>query len=220
MSTRSVQRRISGADLEFVGYLRAPHEAKPTALGLWTKATDVEGRCLLIPELIAAAIYPGEAATEQVILHVLMLEESGFLDRYESDGEEYLSLRRPLRADTRGATSEHPPPPLRGVPRSPVAVEGERARERAEGRVRAEDAGRAGEWAGWREERERPAPPARPLLLDAPPIGCPDHPHGRFGNCGPCGTARKQHDLWVQRQRYTEQMTDYERSVADDDEPF
>ncbi|MGZ0067837.1 hypothetical protein [Microbacterium arborescens] len=174
----------------------------------------------MIPELIAAAIYPGEAATEQVISHVLMLAESGFLTMYTHDGIEYLALTRPLKADTRGATSAHPPPPARGVPRNSAAVGGEGARERAERRVRAEGAERAGEWAMWREERERPAPPRRPLLLDAPPIGCPDHPHGRFRDCGPCGTARRQHDRWVQQQRYTDQMTDYEREVAGDDQPF
>ena len=209
MSTRSVQRRISGADLEFPGYLRAPHEAKPTAIGLWTKATDVEGRCLLVPELIAAAIYPGEAATEQVILHVLMLEESGFLERYEHDGVEILSLCRPLKADTRGASSEYPPPP-RGVPRNSAAMGGAGARELAEARVRAEQAERAEEWAGWRERAERPAPPRRPLLLDAPPIGCVDHPNGRREDCGPCGTARRQHDRWVAQQRYTDQLAEWE----------
>lgn len=216
MSTRSVQRRISGADLEFVGYLRAPHEAKPTALGLWTKATDVDGRCLLVPELIAAAIYPGEAATEQVILHVLMLEESGFLVRYEHEGAEVLALRRPLKADTRGATSEIPPPPPHGVPRNSAAMGGEGARERAQARVRAEQAERDGEWAAWRERAERAAPPRRPLLMDAPPIGCPDHPNGRFGACGPCGTARRQHDLWVEQQRHTDRVTAWE---AQTDEP-
>ncbi|MFG6277947.1 hypothetical protein [Microbacterium sp. 5K110] len=223
MSTRSVQRRISAADLDFVGYLRAPHEAKPTAIGLWTKATDVAGRCLLVPELIAAAIYPGEAAAALVVRHVLMLEESGFLLRYEHEGDELLALLHPLRADKRGAVSDYPPPPPRGVPRNPVAMEGERvsARERAEARVRAEQAEREGEWAAWRERGERSAPPRRPLLLDAPPIGCVDHPNGRRADCGPCGTARRQHDRWVAQQRYTEQLTRWEEeSDADDAKPW
>ena len=223
MSTRSVQRKISAADLDFVGYLRAPHEAKPTAIGLWTTATDVEGRCWLMPELIAREIYPGEAAVPLVVRHVLMLEESGFLDCYEVGGEPALALRRPLKADARGARSKIPPPPPRGVPRNPVAMEGERAsaRERAEARVRAEQAEREREWAAWRERGERSAPPRRPLLLDAPPIGCVDHPNGRRADCGPCGTARRQQDLWVAQQRYTEQLTQWEeQSDADDDRPW
>ncbi|GAB2702521.1 hypothetical protein BKA24_001665 [Microbacterium marinum] len=207
------QRTIAPSDLEFVGYLRAPDEAKPTALGLWLH-TDLEGRRELVPELIAAAIYPGRAATDLVIEHVLLLEECGFLQTYDVGGREYLELRHRLRADTRGAPpSECPPAPDRGIPRDPVAVGGASARERAEARVRAEQAERASEWAAWEQAQERPRTPRRPLLLDAPNIGCPDHPGGQFADCGPCGTARRRHDRWIAQERYTQQ-------VATDEEPF
>lgn len=196
--------------------MRAPHEAKPTAIGLWTKATDAEGRCPLVPELIAAAIYPGEAATEQIILHVLMLEESGFLVRYEHEGEPVLALTRPLKADLRSAGSDIPPPPSRGVPRSSAAMGG--ARERAEAQVRAEQAEVQQEWAA---RRERVSKPERPRMLDAPPIGCPDHPDGTFEDCGPCGTARRQHDKFVQETRHIMRMTKWEgRADGPDDEPW
>ncbi|MER7522607.1 hypothetical protein ABTZ44_07535 [Microbacterium oxydans] len=210
MSTKNVQRKISAEDLQFPGYLRAPMVAKPTAIGLWLH-TDGLGRREVVPELLAAAIYPGEAATELIINHLLMLDESGFLDFYQVDGTEYLVLRRPLRVDARLAWSNCPDPPVRESSRTFAAVGG--ARVRAGERVRAEQAERASEWAQWADEHEsKPRPPRRPLLLDAPPIGCPDHPFGRFKDCGPCGTARRRHDRWVQEARYGEQMTDYEQT--------
>jgi hypothetical protein len=48
------------------------------------------------------------------------------------------------------------------------------------------------------------------MLIDAPPLGCPEHPHGTFKDCGPCGTARRRHDRWVAQERYTDQLADYE----------
>jgi hypothetical protein len=222
VSTKNVQRKISAEDLQFAGYLRAPMTAKPTAIGLWLH-TDGLGRREVVPELLAAAIYPGEAATDLVLEHLLMLDESGFLDFYTEQGTEYLALRRPLKLDARLAWSNCPDPPVRESSRTFVAVGG--ARERAGERVRAEQAERAGRWATWADEREhRTRPPERPLLLDAPPIGCPDHPHGAFRDCGPCGTARRRHDRWVREARYGEQMTEYEKTQqaeeAWDDEPF
>ncbi len=214
-TTKSVQRKITTRDLEFPGYLRAPHEAKTTALGLWLH-TDGLGRRQLVPELIAAAIYPGEAATERVIEHLLMLEESGFLEMYTVDGEEWIALRRPLGLDARLAWSYCPDPPIRERSRSFAAVGGARARARE--RMRDEDRERAGEWAEWREEQERTPLPPRPRLLDAPPIGCPDHPNGRFEDCGKCGTARRQHDRWLAQQRYEDQLT--KAMEEDDGEPF
>jgi hypothetical protein len=213
VSTKNVQRKISAEDLQFPGYLRAPAAAKPTALGLWLH-TDGLGRREVVPELLAAAIYPGEAATDLVLEHLLLLNESGFLDFYRDGPTEYLVLRRPLKVDARLAWSNCPEPPVREPSRTFAAVGG--ARERASERVRAEQAERAGQWAAWASERERATrPPARPLLLDAPPIGCPDHPHGRFENCGPCGTARRRHDRWVQETRYGEQVTEYEQAQDD-----
>lgn len=219
MSTKSVQKRISSEDLLFPGYLRAPTLAKPTALGLWL-TTDGLGRRELVPELIAAAIYPGEAATELIIEHLLLLEESGFLTIYQEDGTEFVALRRPLRTDARVAWSNCPEPP-REVSRSFAAVGG--AGERARARARDESDERARDWATWEAEQERTRLPARPLLLDAPPIGCPDHPNGRYSDCGPCGTARRRHDKWIAQQRYDDALTRFEQEHgggSDDDEPF
>lgn len=179
------------------------------------------GRRECDPELIAGELYPGRDSTAMVEEHLLMLAESGFLTLYRADGADWIQLLRPLKADTRGAADECPPPPVQERPRRSMAVGG--ARERAEARVLAEGAERTSAWAEWAGEQERALrPPARPLLLDAPPIGCPDHPHGAFENCGPCGTARRRHERWVAQQRYTEQLTKYgaETEVEDDDTPF
>lgn len=219
MSTRS--RKISASDLRSPGYLRAPDEAKPTAIGLWLH-TDVSGRRELVPELIAGDLYPGRAAIDLVVEHLLMLDESGFLTIYQSGGREWIALTTPLRADTRNAPPSECPDPPRDLSRHVAAVGG--ARERAEERVRAEVGERAGQWAEWSREQERTArPPAMPLLLQAPPIGCPDHPNGRYEDCGPCGTARRRHDRWVVQQRYTQQVADYDEAYEQqgaDDEPF
>lgn len=188
-------------------------EARPTALGLWIH-TDPHGRCELIPELIAGAIYPGEAATDRVLEHVLMLAESGFLTMYQTDdGREWISLAAPLKADMRSVPpSQCPPPPDQDLSRHVVAVGGAGARERARARARAsvaqEQAARASSWAAWDENP--PQRPERPMLIDAPPLGCPEHPHGTFKDCGPCGTARRRHDRWVAQERYTDQLADYE----------
>lgn len=183
-------------------------EAKPTAMGLWV-FTDVWGRRELIPELIAADIYPGEAATDLVINHLLMLDESGFLTIYQSEGSEWIQLREPLRADTRTAPPSACPEPPHDLSRHVAAVGS--GRERARGRVLAEGVERAGEWALWEQEQERTAPPKRPMLLDAPPLGCPEHPNGRYTDCGPCGTARRRHDRWVAQQRYSTDLEKYEQ---------
>lgn len=209
------QRMISAADLRSAEFMRVPMEARLTAMGLWVH-TDVFGRRRLIPELIAADLYPGQPVTDMVTDHLLLLDEVGFLTIYRSEGVECIQLTRPLKADRRGATPDCPAPP-RDRPWSSMAVggAGERAGAgepvsasvRARERVQAEANERARDWADWEERHEgAPVRPARPLLADAPPIGCPEHPNGRFANCGPCGTARRRHDKFVAETRYTEQL--------------
>lgn len=216
------QKMVSGSDLAFPGFIRTPHDVKPTALALWVH-TDVAGRRQLIPELIAADCYPGEAAVDKVLDHLLILAEAGFLTIYTApDGTEWIQLSHPLKADSRTARVTSPPPPAamgnhgvnarHDLSRQIVAVggEGARARERAQEWASAESDARAREWARWEREQERGGagrvPPRRPLLLDAPPIGCPDHPNGRYEDCGPCGTARRRHDRWMAEHRYLQQL--------------
>ncbi|MFD7871392.1 hypothetical protein ACFV3I_12930 [Microbacterium sp. NPDC059771] len=215
MSTK--QRFISPSDLQSPEYLRVPDEAKPTAMGLWLH-TDVMGRRELIPELIAGDLYPGRAATAMVEEHLLMLDDVGFLTIFPARGTHWIALARPLRVDARGARIDTPEPPSER-PWTSVAVGGararEQARERARAQVRAEDAARADAWAAVAGEREAvPAPPARPLLLDAPPIGCSEHPNGiQKVSCGPCRTARLQRDEWLARRIYEEKLATYHEEL-------
>lgn len=198
--TRRRQREIPPALWTDPGLLRAPKPARLTGMGLWGFVDD-EGRAELRADLIAGAVYPGdpEMTPEVIEEHVMLLDESGFLRIFDANGSTWIALSRPLRTP-RPMASECPPPPAPEPSGRFMAVGG--ARER----VRAEQDERASEWARWAQEQERTPVPKRPLLLDAPPIGCPEHPNGRFADCGPCGTARRRHDRWVAQQRYEDQV--------------
>lgn len=188
--------------------MKVPLEVQATGMKLWGYVDD-EGRTELRPDLIAAHVAPGRDATSMVEEHLVMLDDAGFLSMYEAAGTWWLQLARPLRTP-RPMPSECPQEPSGRF----LAVGG--ARERA----RAESESRARGWAEWEREQERSRLPARPLLIDAPAIGCPEHPNGRFADCGPCGTARRRHDRWVAQQRYDEALKDYERERIADDESF
>ncbi|WP_221585570.1 hypothetical protein [Microbacterium sp. G2-8] len=211
----SKQRMISPEDLQAPEFRRVPHDAKPTAMGLWLH-TDIAGRMELDPEVIAGMLYPGQDATELVIQHLLVLDETGFLTIYQASGREWIALMRPLKADPRGVRITTPPPPgsepeeaLHDLPWTSMAVgragaSGRaRAWERAREETRAEQAARAAAWAAVESDRrEMPDRPERPTLLDAPPIGCLDHPDGHSGACGPCRDARLRRDVWLQERVY------------------
>ncbi|RRJ85930.1 hypothetical protein EG850_11125 [Gulosibacter macacae] len=191
-----------------------------TGLGLHLFADD-HGRAEARPALIRAALYPEDESvtTSLVEEHLLELDDVGFLRLYTSEGRDLLQLLHPTRVD-RPTKSRIPEPP-RERSRGFAAV--------GSGRVLRERVEASAEWAEWEAAQERgAAPPVRPLLLDAPPIGCPDHPNGRFADCGPCGTARRRHSAWLATARYSQQVDEYERSrrVTDeqadyyDEEPF
>lgn len=200
------------------GLLRVPsYMARLTGMCLWGMVDD-EGRAELRPELIAGAAFPGDPAisASQVETWMLLLDEAGFLTIYSQAGATWFQLARPLITQ-RPSASEHPPPPIPESSGNFMAMGG--AGERASARVRAEGAERAGQWAAWEAEQERTREPERPLLLDAPSIGCPEHPHNRFEmDCGACGTARRRHDLWMTEQRYAKRIEQFERGL--DDETF
>lgn len=221
---------ISAADLEAPEYVAAPDETKVTAVGLWLHM-DALGRGPLDPEWIASKVYPlrprAEAA-EMVIEHILQLMETGFLTTYVAEGREWILLLRPLKADLRRTKISTPEPPA-DRPWTSVAMGRESARagvsewarERAREQVRAEETARADAWAAVQGEREvLPQPPTRPLLLDAPPIGCAEHPNGiQNVACGPCRTARLQRDEWLARRIYEEKLAQYHEQAAGHQQP-
>jgi hypothetical protein len=185
-----------------------PLEVQATGMKLWGFVDD-EGRAELRPDLIAAHVAPGQDATALVEDHLLALAESGFLVMYPASDRWWIQLRAPLKTP-RPLPSECPPEPSGRF----LAVGG--ARE-GDARDRAREQARREAWA----QAEVPRRPDRPAVLDAPPIGCPEHPDGRFKNCGPCGTARRRHDKWMADRRYIDQLTEfYEAGGEDDDEPF
>lgn len=198
--------------------LKVPsYMARLTGMCLWGLVDD-EGRSELRPDLIAGAAFPGDPAitASEIETWMLMLDEVGFLTIYTSGGVTWFQLRRPL-VTQRPTESEHPAPPVPESSGGFVAMGG--AGERARERVQAEGAERSGAWAAWEARQEGVAPPERPLLLDAPPIGCPEHPHNRFTlDCGACGTARRRHDLWLTEQRYAKRLERWERQS--DEEPW
>lgn len=220
--TRRVQRLIDPDRWTDRGLLARTLSPEARIVGAWLWGlVDDEGRMEVRPELLHGDIFPGDARVtpEDIESHLLELDEAGFLHIYQREGVSYLVLHRPLQTPRPKASDVPEPPPLARpeVSGNLMAVGG--GREWARERVHAEGAERASEWATWSEEQERgreTRPPARPLLLDAPPIGCPDHPHGRYEDCGPCGTARRRHDKWVQQQRYEEQLAKFAESGGAD----
>ncbi|WP_345750096.1 hypothetical protein [Microbacterium rhizophilus] len=215
--------------------LGLPAEAAPTAWGL-RFLVGVENRLLVDPQRIAAMLYPAEpraAASERVVLHILMLEEAGHLRTWVQDGREWLALLVPFESPP-SALQAPPAPPAPSVsftepPLFSTAGEREeereearaRARERARAQAAAEDQARSERWAAWEAEyatSTKPLRPLRPALLDAPPIGCAEHPEGTREPCGPCGTARERRRAFLVKQQYVEQLSIFEERWGDD--PF
>lgn len=230
-SRKPRQRTITPAHLTDPALLRAQPMTRLTAHALWM-AVDDFGGMEASPLSVMVACYPGEVVPlETVEEHLHELWETGFLTLYTASGRDWLELSHPLKVQRPTATSRPRPSGLRPIPEDSgkfLAVGGVGAGERGQApsgnawrasepwasareRVLREPVGEPVEdWRSWREEAEREVrPPVRPLLLDAPPIGCPEHPYGRFANCGPCGTARKQHDLWVAKRRHGIAMEDF-----------
>lgn len=225
------------ADRAFPGYANAGADVQLVAEGLW-RATDEHGRReLVVPELAAELLSAGwlwatgwADAIDRVEMAVLALEESGFLSTYIAEGSQWLSLHRPLRALASPNRGFSPPARSRVIPGDDsTTMGGARARawERAGARVGARVSVSEREWERERErEQQVPSRPEPPPSLGAPPLGCPDHPRGLFLDCGPCGTARRQWDLWMDRHRYENKLADWEfwygtdQGAAGDDEPF
>lgn len=190
-------------------------EARVTARALWLMS-DGSGRRRIDLDELAAKIYPYDdlaAARDAIALHILMLEDAGYLATYATEDGEWIQLRKAMPG-----------------PESSTAIGGERerARERAQERVRSERANTEHAWADLRSQwsGERPDSPRPPASMKAPPLGCHDHPHGSLFPCGPCGTARRQYDAFLDAQRFEDKLADHEfwnRSEGapdDDDQPF
>jgi hypothetical protein len=209
---RSRLRSVRLDDWLSTTLLKASPPARTTGFLLHLIADD-QGRAEASPELLLAALWPkrsdptSESDLEQ---HLLELDDAGFLHLYtDEQGRSLLQILAPVRID-RPSASDLPPP--REASRRLSAVGSAGAREVREPRMPEPSAG----WRAWREEHEREqVAPEPPLLLEAPPIGCPDHPNGRYADCGPCGTARRQRDFWMADALHSRRV---ERHAATNDE--
>ncbi|MCC2031816.1 hypothetical protein [Microbacterium allomyrinae] len=162
--------------------------------------------------------------------HLLTLEELGFLTLRPGDQSWWIVLQ-PAHVGPPPLTAARPPEPAWEA-ESSTAIEGERgrahtresARRRAWEQVLDEERQAEERWAGWdRREPGTPARPQRPLELQAPPLGCPDHPHGSLESCGPCGTQSDYRKWWITRERYGERLAMFKEQQPeepDDDKPF
>ena len=164
--------------------------APPDALAVAT--TLVALRLVAAPETrlqldvptLAGLLWPQEdpsTAADRMVLHLLTLEAAGEISTgIGADGTEWITLDAG--------------PFSMGVSES--------ARARASGRERVRERAGAG------EPRERP--PARPWFMDAPPIGCPDHPRGYRFPCGACRTFRLRHEQFMMQGRARAQLEQWE----------
>lgn len=210
--------------------LGLPLEAAPTALGLRMLAGASPIR--LQAERIAAQLYPFlplPSTADLVTLHVLMLEEAGHVRTWADAAGEWLEVL-PLPPSAPTPPQDAPPTPgphFAPTPPFSPAGESERERERARARAReraqAQADAEAQEWAiRWASQgtaQPKLSRPARPDLLNAPPIGCHDHPNGTTESpCGPCGTAAAYRKQWLTQRRYTEQLAIFEEQQEHTDE--
>lgn len=199
--------------------------ARVTARALWLMTDETGCRRIDVAGL-ARKIYPHDdpaAAQDAITLHILELEEQGALSTYADAGGEWVQFARPM--------SDLPGPAPAAFTRQDSTASGgesERARERARESVRAERARADRAWGILRDHQASTATaarPARPASIDAPPLGCPEHPNGSLFPCGPCGTARRQYDAFMDAQRYENKLADFEfwhgdEEVLNDDKPF
>ena len=194
------QRKLNLELLDEESFGRLPPMERLLLWGLLHK-TDGFGRWPAHPSRIRLAIFEFDATVtdELVEIALMRLEELGWLQLYypPDSSRAYLQVLRWdhwMSIDTRGVTSEFPAPPgpsalSAGSPRPALGqtgVEGGEAEARS---------GEAREAAA-----APPSPPSRPQLSPTwiPPWYCTKHPNGIGAGetrCGPCGTARKQHDL-------------------------
>lgn len=217
--------------------LGLPVDVAATALGL-QMLVGASNLLQLHPLWIARQLFPSEdprLAADRVEMHVLQLEDAGIVSTWAQDGLEWLSMcprpstaaapfTAPQAAPSFAPTAQHPRPAF--SPTGERERTREEARERARAQADAEERARQDRWARWEEDyiTQAPTRPKRPLTMDAPPIGCPDHPHGSLTSCGPCGTQARRYREWLDREQYTEKLAIFEQfndeGMPDDDEPF
>jgi hypothetical protein len=159
-----------------------------TAVGLWHRHVDATGLGPADPTMVRESVWPATASVsdDDVLDDVVELGDAGWLTLV--DGPRRDALLQLADWPSTAAT----PPTARTGHLNPGVVGGKEGR-------------------GGGEERSQapPSPPPGPVPLSAtldrlaalpePSPFCSQHqPWGSDEKCGPCGGARKRHDLWSQ----------------------
>jgi hypothetical protein len=177
--------------------LALPLPVRWTSIGLRHHADD-QGREIAHPTLLWSSIWPlsTEVTEEDVILHLLALDDVGEIQLYMAGGRDYFQVIDWPKVDHANPSKLPSPPPRENASRTIR----ETARET---------------FAGGEGERAESESAASRTNLDlGPPIGCDEHPNNTTTEkCGPCGVARLQHTLW-ERRRAAEAREEYLRGSA------
>jgi hypothetical protein len=208
------------AALTLVGLQLLTHQVSPVPLD---------------PEWLARQLFPAlptSSTADRVVLDVLALEEAGCVVTWAQNGREWVALAAPPAGPSE-APSPAPHTHSAAPSAAPFSAVGEREREREQERRREQARARAREQmeaeeraqaSRWEQQYSQTARkrPERPARLQAPPIGCPDHPHGSTDECGPCGTAWERRKTFLEMHRYEEQLALFEETQWEgfDDKPF
>jgi hypothetical protein len=200
MSVTRRQRPLPASMFTEEPLLELESDVRLTGIGLRFYVDD-HGRGSARLALIKASLWPiHEEVTEDALeLHLLQLEEVGYIQLYEGpDERSYLRIVEWPKVDRPDDSYLPEPPPLasrsRAARESLAVVGGE---ERGGGGAVGK-AGRDGE--GEAPAREGPAALTLLRAEDEPSPFCSRHPTGTEAKCGGCATARKRHDLWLRAQ--------------------
>jgi hypothetical protein len=198
MSVTSRHRSVPPLMFADETLIELPAAVRLTGIGLHFYADD-EGRGAANPALLKGQLWPlDDAMTHDVIEeHLVALEDAGYIQLYTAGSRTLLAVLEWPSTD-RGKPSRLPAPPAREdlatssrAPREHLAVVEERGRRQEEGGAGGVSAGGGGARAG--------GAPAVPTLEPSP--FCAKHqPYGTDQSCGPCGGARKRHEMWLRDQ--------------------
>ncbi|MGN7703503.1 hypothetical protein [Cellulosimicrobium sp. 22601] len=166
--------------------LALPERTRRTALGLWQHHVDRQGTGPADPTMVRETVWPTTSSVtdDDVLDDLVVLADAHWLALVDGPRDALL-----LRLEGWPSTDPEPPPtPQLG--HSVQGVVGEK-----EGR------GRGAEEAPARPAPAAPVPLSSTLALIAtqpePSPFCHQHqPWGIEEVCGPCGSARKRHELW------------------------
>lgn len=179
-----------------------PTEVRFTGIALRFRADDY-GRAAANPILGKADVYPltPETSHEEIDDHLIALEDVGYITLYVVEGKTYFQIMDWPKVDRPGPSNTPPPPdqtsvtPVTANSREPLVVGGKEGRKgEGEEGMGVTGVGQQGVSAG------APRSLADLAGTSEPSPFCQRHPIGTEDKCGPCGGARKRHEVWTRSQ--------------------